>query len=164
MEIKDISDICQGFLTPIIAIIALYIAYQQWRTNEAKLQLDLYERRLKIYEEVTCIIAIVMQKADVSYEELSRFARSVSEADFLFESEIKTYIDEIYKRGVKLSSLNKQYNHFVTTNITPANYDHQSVCDGMNQENLWFIEQFEQARQKFSRYLKIKPASLSPPK
>jgi hypothetical protein len=35
----------QGSLTLIIAIVAVYIALQQWKTNRQKLTLDLYDRR-----------------------------------------------------------------------------------------------------------------------
>lgn len=47
-----IIDFFQGLLTPVIAIIVTYIAYQQMRTNQAKLKLDLLELRLEVYDSV----------------------------------------------------------------------------------------------------------------
>ncbi len=164
MDIKEISVIFQGLLAPVVAVIASYIAYQQWRTNEVKLQLDLYDRRLKIYEEVKRVLLLVVRDGDIKYEELSNFAISVSEADFLFGNEIREYIDEVYRRGVKLSSFNRQYNHVATTNLAPAGYNHQRVCDGINEESLWFSSQFEPTRKMFSTYLKIKSSNPYPPK
>lgn len=49
MCIEEIIKLSSGLLTPIIAIVATYIAYQQWKTNKQKLVLDRYDRRLRIY-------------------------------------------------------------------------------------------------------------------
>ena len=52
MFIEEMIEISTALLTPIIAIIATYIAYQQWKTNQLKLNLERYDRRLEVYEEV----------------------------------------------------------------------------------------------------------------
>jgi len=96
---NQVIEILNALLTPTIAIVATYIAWQQWRVNKQKFDLERYDRRLRIYQEVRKIISIVLRDARVSYEELLKFRASVSEADFLFGPEIPIYIDEIYKRG-----------------------------------------------------------------
>ena len=57
-------------LTPMIAIVTVYIAWQQWRLNKRKLNLDLYDRRLKVYEEVKQILSIIIRDANASYDDL----------------------------------------------------------------------------------------------
>ena len=140
-------------LTPAIAVVTTYIAYQQWQTNKQKLILDRYDRRLKVYEEVRKILSIILRDANASYNDLLRFRTAVSEADFLFGSEIPEYIDEIYKRGIKLHSWNSQYRD--ANQSPPEGYDHKKVVDGMEAELTWLMEQFEPAKQKFKTYLDI---------
>ncbi|MDP3515507.1 MAG: hypothetical protein Q8S20_22410, partial [Sulfuritalea sp.] len=95
-------EVSKGLLTPLIAIVATYVAWQQWQTNRLKFILDRYDRRLRVYEEVRKILSIILRDAKASYEDLLKFRTAVSEADFLFGPEVPEYIDEIYKRGVKL--------------------------------------------------------------
>jgi hypothetical protein len=153
MCMAEIIDISKALLTPLIAIVATYIAWQQWKTNKQKLVLDRYDRRLHVYEEVRKILSIIFRDAKASYDDLLKFRTSVSEADFLFGSEITSYIDEIYSRGVKLQYWSGEYRDF--TQEMPEGYDHQKVCDGMHSELNWLIEQFEPAKQKFKKYLDV---------
>lgn len=45
VSIKDWIDVLSALLTPIVTIIAVYIAYRQWKTAEAKRRQDLFEMR-----------------------------------------------------------------------------------------------------------------------
>jgi hypothetical protein len=149
----QIAKISQALLTPLIAVVATYIAWQQWRTNRQKLVLDRYDRRLRIYEQVQRILGLIVRDAKASYDDLLQFRIAVSEADFLFGSEIAGYIDEIYQRGVKLQHWNDQYRD--SSQPKPEGYDHQQVVDSMHVELNWFSEQFEPAKRKFKKYLDI---------
>lgn len=102
MTVEQIVDIAKALLTPIIAIIAVYIAWQQWKTNQQKLNLERYDRRLHVYEEIRKILSIILRDAKANTDDLLKFRTSVSEADFLFGPEISEYIDEIYKHGLSL--------------------------------------------------------------
>ncbi|MBI5655359.1 MAG: hypothetical protein HZC44_00440 [Geobacter sp.] len=148
-----VAEFSKQMLTPLIAIVATYIAWQQWNTNKQKLILDRYDRRLKVYEEVIQILSIITRDAKASYDDLIKFRRAVSEADFLFEPEIMKYIDEIYQRGVQLEYWNKQYRDY--TQAIPDGYNHQKVCDSMHAELTWLTAQFEPAKQKFKKYLDV---------
>lgn len=154
MYLEQYAELSKEMLTPLIAIITVYIAWQQWKTNKKKLFLDLYDRRLKIYEEVRQILSIILRDARASYDDLMKFRRAVSEADFLFGSEITIYIDKIYQRGVKLEYWNREYRDF--TQPIPEGYDHKKVCDGMHEESVWLMHQFEPAKEKFKRYLDLR--------
>ena len=143
----------KGLLIPLIAIVATYVAWQQWQTNRQKLILDRYDRRLRVYEEVRKILGIILRDAKASYEDLMKFRTAVSEADFLFGPEIPEYIDEIYKRGVKLQYWSGEYRDYAQEK--PEGYDHRKVVDGMHSELTWLTEQFEPAKLKFKKYLDV---------
>ena len=150
---EQVIEISKALLTPAIAIIATYIAWQQWKTNQQKLNLERYDRRLVVYEEVRKILSIIVRDANVSYEDLLKFRTAVSEADFLFGEEIPAYIDEIYKRGINLHRWNEEYRDY--RQEIPEGYDHKKVVDEMHRELKWLAEQFDPAKEKFRKYLDI---------
>ena len=149
----EIAEFSKALLTPVIAIVATYIAWQQWKTNQLKLHLDRYDRRLKVYEEVRQILSIIVRDTKASYDDLLKFKRAVSEADFLFGSDITIYIEEIYQRGVSLQHWSGEYRDY--NQPKPEGYDHKKVCEGMHAEFDWFLKQFDPAHQKFKKYLNV---------
>lgn len=149
----EILRIFQGLLTPVIGIIALYIAWQQAKTNRDKLNLDRYEKRLKIYKEVVRFIQIGCTKANYNADELMNFKPNVSEADFLFGEEISNYIDELQKRAVNLSVWNEEYRDY--SQPKPEGYDHQEVVSEKHKELKWISSQIEQSRILFKKYLDV---------
>lgn len=60
--------VLSGLLTPVVALLGLYIALRQWFTARSKLKLDLFDRRLVIYEAVRSYIAAVMASGKTSHE------------------------------------------------------------------------------------------------
>ncbi len=154
MCIEQIAEISKALLTPVVVIITVFIAYQQWKTNQQKLRLDIFDRRLKVYGEVKKILGLISRDANVSHKELSKFINAVSEADFLFEKEIPLYINEIYRRGLSLRIFNQKYKDYTQT--PPDGYDHEKVCDEMNEDINWLTCQFESVEEKFKKYLQIK--------
>jgi H+/Cl- antiporter ClcA len=90
-----VLEIFQGLLTPLIAALAAYIAWQQWQTNVYRLRLDRYDRRLRIYKDVMAFIALVSRDFEPTFEEVLSFARETVEADFLFGEEVTTFINEV---------------------------------------------------------------------
>ena len=150
---EQVIEISKALLTPIIAIVATYVAWQQWKTNQQKLNLERYERRLRVYEEVRKILSIILRDAKASTEDLLKFRTSVSEADFLFGPEIPEYIDEIYKRGLNLWRWNQEYRDY--TQEKPEGYDHKEVVEEKHKELTWLTEQFGPAKEKLEKYLDI---------
>ncbi len=146
-------DILKALLTPVIAVIATYIAYQQFKVNKRKFEFDRYERRVQIYREVRAILIRVQRDFNPEISELQTFITATAEADFLFGPEIPMYIDEIVKRGWTLRSAHSQYRDF--TQPTPPGYDHQKVVSEIHEQETWFTEQITTgtAKDKFKQYL-----------
>ena len=51
VQLPVLAQVFSAFLTPLIAIIVAYIAYRQHLTARAKLNLDLFEKRLAVYNQ-----------------------------------------------------------------------------------------------------------------
>ena len=150
---KVIFSLFQGLLTPVIGIIALYIAWQQLKTNQRQAVLDRYERRLRIYQRVVEMLRFICSKFNPEIHDLIKFSADTAEADFLFGSEISEYIDEIYSRGIDLNTANFEYRDFAQP--VPVGYDHQKIVDAMSEQKKWFVAQFSMAKEKFRKYLDI---------
>jgi hypothetical protein len=146
-------QILQALLTPVIAGIAVYIAWQQWQGNKLKLVLDRYDRRLRVYENVVALLLLVQRDFNPQIVDLQKFRRDTAEADFLFEAEISVYLDEIFKRGVELWSARNEYRDF--TQQPPPGYDHNKVVNTMHEQEVWFTNQFGAAKQTFKKYLDV---------
>jgi hypothetical protein len=141
----------QGSLTLLIAVITVNISRQQSKTNERRLRLETYDRGLRVWEEVRKVLGIVTRNADISTDDLGSFMRATAEADFLFDEEIPAYIEEMYRRGLKLWSANKRYKE---TRATPQ-FD-PKVVDESQAELTWFTEQYKIALAKFKKYLNVR--------
>ena len=148
-----ILRIFQGLLTPVIGGVAVYIAWQQYQSNRAKLQLDRYDSRLRICQELVDLLRVVMRDANVSMEDLVKFVRGTAEADFLFGDGITTYLRQVYLRCLTLQCAKIEYRDFTQT--TPAGYDHEKVVSEMHDAFRWLSEQADAGKSKFRPYLHI---------
>lgn len=140
----------QGALTLVIAFVAVQIARQQAKTDRTRLRLETYDRKLHVWEEVRKVLGIVTRDANISTDELGTFMRATAEADFLFDEEIPKYLEEMYRRGLKLWSANKRYDQTLET----PQFD-PKVVEESNAELGWFTEQYKVALEKFKKYLSI---------
>lgn len=153
MNWQTAVSVLSALLTPLIAVIATYIAWQQWRGNELKLRLDRYERRLRIYQEVVKMLGLISRDADAKIEDLWAFRANTAEAVFLFGPDVPNYLEEIFSRGLKLRAANRKYRH--AGEETPPGYDHEKILAESNLELRWLTEQFDPAKQKFAKYLNV---------
>ena len=79
-----IIQILSAFLTPVIAILAAYIAYQQYVVNKRnsdrqyllgikKVNLDLYQKRFRIFKETKQILLEINKNAGIHIVEIRDF-------------------------------------------------------------------------------------------
>lgn len=146
-------DVLSALLTPVIAAITVYIAYQQWQTNRRRLELDLYERRLQVYQAVTRFIGKVVKDLSPDVQDFSEFWRNTAEADFLFESDVRDYLEELATHAANLWKWSNEYRD--NRQVRPEGYDHSRVVEGQYEETQWFAIQFGEARQLFAKYLNL---------
>lgn len=146
-------QILQGLMTPVIAGIAVYIAWQQWKANERKLVLDRYDRRLRVYQRVVEFLGLVLRDFKPEPHEVIKFRGDTAEADFLFGPDISAYLDEVVKQALSSWQVHTEYRDYTQT--PPPGYDHKKVVDEMHERSVWFTQQHEIAKAKFKKYLDI---------
>lgn len=148
-------QIFQGLLTPVIAGIAVYIAYQQWKVNKRKYDLDRYERRLRIYQRVVEMLRLIIKDYKLEFHDLPKFSADTAEADFLFGGEISEYISEFYTHAVNLCAARAELRDSTHNQTVPANFDRRKVVDAIAREEMWFLGQHDVAKERFKKYLDI---------
>jgi hypothetical protein len=150
------TQILQALLTPVVAVLALYIAYQQWQVNVRKLRLDLFDRRWMIYQAVIAFIVAVCRDFKVKADDIGTFRRATITADFLFGPEIPAYIDELCDRSIKLAAVHEKYRS-INDPPPPPDYDHNAIVSAMADGDRWFVAQIElrTLNAKFKKYLDL---------
>ncbi len=68
----------------MIAVIALWIAYQQHKTNVLKLKLDLVDKRLVIFASLRGFLGEILREVKISYEACFKLLRDTNQAESLF--------------------------------------------------------------------------------
>jgi predicted transcriptional regulator len=86
--------VLSGLLTPMIAVMAVYIARQQWVTARNKLKLDLFERRYVIYDAAIQLINSTLKAGRVQDRSRFMFISKTRSARFIVGQEIETYLNE----------------------------------------------------------------------
>ena len=143
MDYQQIIEFSAAALTPVIAIITIYIALRQHKINNVRLKHELYEKRLQVYNAVIKFLSIVIAVGlgFDKLEYLGEFRRDTSQAYFLFEKDIYEYLDEIYDKAVDLMQLDKS-----------TKEEKEKIGELLK----WFGKQISVCREKFGRDLKLK--------
>ncbi|MCP9758484.1 hypothetical protein EGI20_04030 [Aquitalea sp. S1-19] len=100
------------FVTSVIATFVAFVAYQQWKTNQNKLRLDLYNRRFEVYSNTITFFqelsALPPGDRSEEFKEVQRaFIRSCRESQFLFSDESKIFemLEKIHSDSFKVIGL-----------------------------------------------------------
>lgn len=150
MSIIDlIFRILQGLLTPLIAIIAVYIAYQQHKTNRDKLRLDLYNKRYEVFYSLMKLLGHMRQAGKIEPEQVNMFLKESQEDVFLFGKDIVSYLETVRKKALDLWETNEELK-----DMPRGKERNKKVREATNLLH-WLGEQFVVAIDKFGKYLKF---------
>jgi hypothetical protein len=95
-------QVLQALLTPTIALVVGLIAYRQWKTAHAKLVLDLFEKRMDVYNHVRKSVAVVNATGRTSPEAEMDLLEAKERAEFLFGVDVRQYLEKMWDRFIKL--------------------------------------------------------------
>jgi len=171
-------NILSGLLTPIIAIIAVYIAYQQFRSNrsqgelkikldtdknslehkrldleEYRLRLDLYNKRYRIFEEIKKVLFKINQDAQIELVELREFKASVNESKFLFDNDISEFLEDLKRNAIEYTHLKNEIDKKYIPTGSP---EWQEKTKTESSLRSWFTYEYENVENKFDEYLNFK--------
>lgn len=150
--------ILQGLLMPVIACIAVYIAYQQHKTNRDKLRFNLYDKRLKVFHSLMNFLGDISADGDCSHGRLGQYGAEISESRFLFDKDITDYLEKIYTKAGKLHDLEHEIK-----NIGALSKERkENIQNKRTEVFFWLFGQITESQTRFEKYLGFKySANLS---
>jgi hypothetical protein len=134
----------------VIAFIAVIIASQQWFTNRNQLKNQLFDRRIEIYQSITRFISEILVGDSVhEEEERTRFLRATKDAYFLFDEDIKTFVEEIRLKTNELRSYSRELRGNITEEDRKVNIQKQREL------HYWLENTLKTIEPRFVKYLKL---------
>ncbi len=139
-----------ALLTPTVAVLGSYIAYKQWHLAQNKLKLDLFDRRLSVFEAARNLIASIMTSGKAKNEDMFKFLFATREAKWLLDASIAEYLDkQLYDKAIDLQTLDAELEGVPVGDERTINVRAQSEI------KKWFAAQFKVLDEKFSPYLQL---------
>jgi hypothetical protein len=141
--------------TVVIGGIAAYFARGQWRTNEDKLRLDLYDRRLAVYEAAMKFLVDLSATGKVDASSMHQYLVATRQASFLFEDDtIPAYLRNLASEAQKLNAMAGP----VRTSAVdwPTSSAHVDTPEAVWKLLDWFLQQEKVVGEKFAPYLRLR--------
>jgi hypothetical protein len=100
-------EFLKGAPTTLVAIAVAIIAWRQYSVAQAKLKLDLFERRYSIFEQTWKILSsvIISGTREKNYGLATPFNNFLPQARFLFGPDVSKYLDEASSKWAELNGL-----------------------------------------------------------
>lgn len=149
-------DLLSALLVPLIAVMGLYIAYQQYRINEQRLRHETYDRRLAVYKAVQRYLSEILRDGQTTYERASEFYSEASEATFLFDSSVQEWIDDIFHRSVKLVHTHEQMYPRDGSSGLPVGEKRDRAAEENSQLLQWHLDQLKESKSFFAKKMGVR--------
>jgi hypothetical protein len=149
-----IIRILQGFLTPVIAFLTIYIACQQHKTARSQYRLNLYEKRFAIFVATLCFLQDIGAKGKTSYDRVEKFQLAVAEAEFLFEKDVVDLLEKMRTNGIDMASCQEQMYPADGSQGLPGGEERNKVSQKQCDLSKWFREHRVQLSTIFAAYMK----------
>ena len=136
-----------SFATLVLGCAIAYVAWQQWRIARHRLRLDLFDRRYKIYDATRKFLSIILREARFEDSQLFEFYAGTSDAEFLFDSAVVDYLEQVRKRAVNMRTHQRVYEHM------PVGDERSRHVQAEHDDLVWLTDQLTAMTQVFSPYL-----------
>ncbi len=148
-------EILSGYLTPLIAILAAYIAWQQYKINKRRFLFETYEKRLKIYTATQDFLDNILKDGKAEYANIFLFSNRTSEVIFLFDKPIQDKIEEIFKKSIELHNLYIELSA-KGTNELPIGEERNLISQKETKLLKWLINQRSVTKKMFAKRMALK--------
>jgi hypothetical protein len=121
----EIKDIAGPIATVIASAAAAFVAYRlgqsqiavartqaniaerNWQTTNEKIVLELFERRLSIYEAIRDVIGSTVRTGDAPDADLYKYDQAIDRVRYFFGAEVQAYLETLRHDLIELNSANR---------------------------------------------------------
>ncbi len=142
----------QGLLTPGIACVVAYIAWQQWRTNARRVKLDLFDRRFRVFDATRKLLGL-WYTVGIKDEDYLKFLQETAEARFLFGAEIEEYRDDIYQRVQRWMFASQELRRAIERGASVE--ERTRLSETEQSEIKWAMNEVKVLADRFKKYIDL---------
>ncbi len=99
---KDLFDYLVGATTPLIALLAAFFAFCQWRTYQKQYRAMITDRIVKNYEKLSKAQGYIIKHGNIDFEHFRLLALALDEARVCLSPELVEYLKAIYSKAGRL--------------------------------------------------------------
>ncbi len=137
-------------VTVLVALFAVWIAFRQYQVARNKLKLDLFEKRFSVFAGTRKFLSILLQKGDVTLDDLFSYRASIAEADFLFGTDLVQYLLEIDRRALGVHTT------IETMKPLPVSDERSRLAQRWSDEIGWLTDQLPELKKHFGPYMSFR--------
>lgn len=145
---KSIIEIFNALLSPIIAIIVTYIAYQQWQSNKEKNTREKNEAVISIYLKVKDFLNFVDDNSKINKKLYESFKEAIAEADFICEQKLVDWLDKVDGEVCSYYDYVRIHEHAIEkddhANAAEFEFDIESCIDKLQTASCDLLEMFKE--------------------
>ena len=133
-----------NWLAIVIAVVVAFIAWQQFLLALEKFKLDLFEKRITIFNILRLFLSRMLSQGDCLDSELTKVGIETQTAKFLFNDEMADYIRSLINRGYSLRKINDQIlkNAKLDVDLTNLRAEKLEISMGILNELIVLEEKF----------------------
>jgi len=149
-------ELFSSLLTPVIAFLAVYIAYQQYSVNRRRFLFEVYERRLAVYKSIQAFFDEFVKEGNITYESCREFAFNTAEVVFIFDKVIQNKIEEIHKNSIVLAGLNYELHPRSGSSTILSDQERDEIAKKITEQSKWLLKQREMIKGLFQKKMVFK--------
>jgi len=148
MNVNAILALAGGLITPLIAVLAVLIAYRQYRVEYLNAKHNLFDRRFRVYQSTMAYVRAAATSDGIPEKITSDFIDARYEAQFLFSDDLNKVLREIYDRVCKIWVAERMRKE------TPPEQEMSYVYEIRDQQH-WFSRADTSVIGAFRKYLSL---------
>jgi hypothetical protein len=138
----------QAIALIVISCLGSWIAFKQVRIAAAKLNLDLYDRRFRVFEAARHFVGRFLIEGGFTPEDITKFSSGVADAIFLFDGEVKNYLDGLREKAFVYRKKDRQ-------SKTASDDKIEEIVDDLAKMEDELTDEFPRLIEVFKPYLKL---------
>lgn len=139
----------QALAVLFIAVVGAWIAFRQMEIADARLQLDHYDRRYRVFDAARTLLSEILVHGNSSDEVINAFLLGTGDAPFLFDDSLTEYLREMRKHATSLLGIK------MAMEALPAGAEKARASKTAGEHQMWLVQQQDGLADRFRPVLQL---------